>query len=214
MSIESTRSRFPYPMLALAALGAASLTGCVSVGVVRATATDRQGREAVIEVSIYDSPKQKKAGILSKSAASIDLLLLEQGREKPVESFSGPTCSKAGLVPGTYRLRVRRTASRDEGAPPREKSVVDKDLRVRAGEIVRADVILTKFPTTAVLIGAGVAAAGIGVASAVAASNLDVFGGGSRKKAKKCSSNVYLDREARKEELPPLLELLRPLPLR
>ncbi len=209
-----TRNR-PRNLILLAplvALAAASLTGCVSVGVARIKVADPQGVEGVIEVSIYDSPKEKKSEVLSNRGDTIDLLLLEKGREKPLESFSGPKCRKRGLSPGTYRIRIRPSGPQVESAQPPAKIIAQKDLRLGAGEVAHADVILKKFPTTTVLIVAGAAAAGIGVAAAVSVSNLGAFGSGT--KANKCVRHADPGREARAPKLPSLLDLLRPLPAR
>jgi hypothetical protein len=190
-------------------VAAASLTGCVSVGVHRVGASDQQARLGRLEVSVYDSPKQRKAGVLTQSGAYVELLRLEQGRETSIETFTMPSWSKDGLDPGTYRLRLRRHASAPEAGKPRG-TPTDKDLRVGAGETVHADIVLKKFPTTTVLIAAGVVGVGFGVA--VATNPLVGFGSGTT--ATKCVRHLDPDREVPPPDLPPLFDLVRPLPHR
>jgi hypothetical protein len=206
--------------LVLALLVGGSLTGCVSVGVVRLKGVPpgAEGVEGVVavptgdgvvEVSICDSPKSKRAGVPTARPIRLDLLSLEQGREKAVESFSGPTLAKRGLAPGTYRLRVREAAS---GVHRSEAAIVEKDFRVRAGEVTRVEVILKKFPTTAVLIGAGVVAAGVGIAAAASVPNLRGLRSGG-KSSRKCLRGV--ERNPKVEAERPRLPILSsPLPLR
>jgi hypothetical protein len=104
---------------------------------------------------------------------------------------------------------VREAAS---GSHRSEAAIVEKDLRVRAGEVTRVEVILKKFPTTSVLIGAGVVAAGIGIAAATSVPNLGgLLAGG--KSSQNCLRGV--ERNPKVEaELPRLPILSSPLPLR
>jgi hypothetical protein len=198
-------------VFAPAVLSAASLTGCISVGVQRAAGSDPQARLGTLEVSVYDSPKQKKAGVLTQSGAYVELLRLDQGLEKSLEVFATPSWSKAGLEPGTYRLRVRKqsAAPAAEAAKPRG-TPIDKDLRVGAGETVHADIVLKKFPTTTVLIASGVVVAGMAVA--VATAPVVDFKSGTT--ASKCVRRLDPKKEIPPPELPPLFDLVRPLPHR
>jgi hypothetical protein len=108
--------------LVLIAIIGASLSGCVSVGVVRVKGVPpgSDGVEGVVvvptgdgavEISICDTPKSKKAGVPTARPIRIDLFSLEQGLEKAVESVPSPTLSKQDLAAGTYRVRVREAAS-------------------------------------------------------------------------------------------------------
>jgi len=201
--------------MALAALASAGIGGCVSVGVDRSPVPGPQARsEGSIAVRVYDNPKLKKAGVLSAKARAIDLVRLEQGRETVVETFTSPEWSRDGLSTGVYRLRLRRGSAASGPAGASERGAYEKDLRIRAGELARAEVMLKKFPTTAVLVGAGAVAAGIGIAAAAGVGTVRVFDHLGRKAPKKCIRNVDLSPRPAPKELPPIGDLLRPLPLR
>jgi hypothetical protein len=195
-------------ILALATFAATSLGGCVSVGVVRAPASASDVSSSTsLEVRIYDSPGLKKAGVLSQRGRALDVLRSDEGRETLVDSFHSGTWSREGLEPGTYRLRLRRSPA---ASGP---GVYEKDLELRPGEAARVEVILKKFPTTAVLVVAGVAAAGIGAAAAAGVGTVRVFGnGGNGKRApKKCARPVALSPDAARDRPAPP-EVPRPLP--
>ena len=196
-------------ILALAALAGGSLVGCVSVGVLHAPAASTDAASSTsLEVRIYDSPGRKKAGVLSERGRVFDVIRREEARETLVDTFHSGTWSREGLEPGTYRLRLRRST---QASGP---GVYEKDLKLRPGEAARADVILKKFPTTAVLVVAGVAAAGIGAAAAAGVGTVRVFGGSGNGKgsSKKCTRPVALSPDAPRGR-PAAPEVLRPLPL-
>ena len=143
--------------IALAILLSAELSGCVSVSTTRMKAGNPVGTEGSLDVAVYDTPAQVKSGVATDRKVSLGLACLENGRETPVKSFAEPTWSVGELPPGEYRLHLTAAALGSvQSASPR---IVERDIRIRAGEIVRTDVVLKKFPTWTVL---GITA-GVGV---------------------------------------------------
>lgn len=144
---------------ALALLLAVNLSGCVSVGVTRSKAASPAATEGSLDVVVYDTPAQARAGVVSASNMTLDLGRVEKRRETPLQSSPGSTWSFGKLQPGEYRMHLK-------AAPP-APAITEEDLRIKAGEAVRAQVILKKFPTVTVVgVTLGVVAAA-GIAAAV-----------------------------------------------
>jgi len=159
--------------IALAILLSAELSGCVSVSTTRTKAAT-PGADGSLEVAVYDTPAQARAGVLSEPRMSLELGRFEQGREVLLPTTAGSTWSFDSLPPTEYRLRLKAAAKEDGSGPATPPTITDKSIKVAAGEAVRTQVILKKFPTTAVVIG-GVVVVGavVGIAYAVTAHSLD-----------------------------------------
>jgi ElaB/YqjD/DUF883 family membrane-anchored ribosome-binding protein len=140
--------------IALAILLSAELSGCVSVSTTRSKAASPAATPS-LDVGVYDTPSQAQAGVATSRKVSLDLARLENGSETRIQSFGESTWSVGELSPGKYRLHLTAAAlGSAQGASPK---IVERDIRIRAGEIVRTDVVLKKFPTwTVVGITAGV----------------------------------------------------------
>jgi hypothetical protein len=156
------------------------LSGCVSVSLTRSKAVDPVAAGGSLDVAVYDTPAQARAGVTSPTNVHLDLSRLEEGRERSVRNFLGSTCSVDGLAPGEYRLHLKAESASTGTAPPPAPIIRKESIRIKAGESVRAKVILKKFPTWTVVgvtLGVGaVAGALIAATNAVRIDNLHLTG--------------------------------------
>jgi hypothetical protein len=162
--------------VALALVLAADLSGCVSVSSTRTKATGPAGGDGSLDVAVYDTPAQAKAGIPTSGSVSLDLGRLDRGQpERPLQSSSSPAASFGSLAPGEYSLHLKAVAPQGGGSatPP---TITQESIRVAAGETVHTRVILKKFPTVAVVSAVLCVGAVIGIAYGVAASKLSGLG--------------------------------------
>ncbi len=143
--------------VAVALVLAASLSGCVSVGVDTRKAADPNAAGGALEVAVYDTPGKRKAGDTTSGNVSMELGRMEQGREAPVQSSSGATWSLGDLQPGKYRLHLKATEL--GSAPSTAPTIRKEDIQIKAGEVVRTEMVLKKFPVlTVVCVGVGIGA--------------------------------------------------------
>ncbi len=166
--------------VALALILVADLSGCVSVSLRRSKTPDPAAAGGSLDVAVYDTPAQARAGAASPSNVHLDLGRLEEGREGPVQNSLGSTWSVEGLAPGEYRLHLKAEAASTGTVPPPAPTIRKEDIRIKAGESVRARVILKKFPTWTVVgvtLGVGaIAGALIAATNAVRIDNLHLNG--------------------------------------
>jgi hypothetical protein len=159
--------------IVVAILLSAELSGCVSVSTTRTKAA-APGSDGSLEVAVYDTPAQARAGVLSDPRMSLEVGRFEKGREVLLQTAAGSTWSFDSLPPTQYRLRLKAAPKEDGSGPAIPPTITDKSIQVAAGETVRTQVILKKFPTTAVVIGGVVVVGAVaGIAYAVTAHELD-----------------------------------------
>lgn len=127
-----------------------------------------------VEVTIYESSEDYRKGVPTPRKIVSELVRSDVKPERSIYRGTEPTWSVGELEPGRYRLTA--LAVIDQG---REKSLPNQDserFRLRAGERVRAVIVLKKAPVGAILgVSAGVAAL-IGALIALAA--VAAFSGG------------------------------------
>ena len=171
----------------LALVLAAELSGCVSVSTTRTKATGPAGTDGSLEVAVYDTPAQARAGVASISRMSLELGRLEKDREEPLQTSSGSAWSFGSLPPAKYSLHLKAAAQEAGSASSAAPTITQESIKVAAGETVRTQVILKKFPTGAVVGAVLCLGAGIGIAYGVGVSIVGGLGSShlSRSPAKK-----------------------------
>lgn len=150
------RRRFVRVALALSA--PTLLDGCVSVGISRSKPRTPGLPTGTVEVAIYESSGDYRKSATTPRKVVSELVRSDVKPERTVYRGAEPTWTISGLEPGRYRLTA--LAVIDQG---REKSLPNQDserFRLRAGERVRAVIVLKKAPVGAIFgVSAGVAAA-------------------------------------------------------
>lgn len=144
--------------LALGLLAPLSLDGCVSVGISRSRAPGSAPLTGSVEVGIYETAGDLRRNTPSPRKIVSELVRTDLRAEELIYRGTETVWRKSDLPPGRYRLTG--IAAIDEGG--REKSLANRDserFRLRAGESVRAAIVLKKPPVGAILgVSAGVAA--------------------------------------------------------
>lgn len=129
----------------------------MSVGISRSKPRTPGQSTGTIEVVIYESPGDYRRGVPTPRKIVSELVRSDVKPERSIYRGAEPTWSVSGLEPGRYRLTALGVI--DQG---REKSLPNQDserFRLRAGERVRAVIVLKKAPAGAILgVSAGVAA--------------------------------------------------------
>ena len=151
----------------LALVLAAELSGCISVSTTRTKAAGRAGSDGSLDVAVYDTRAQAKAGTPTSGSVSLDLGRLDKGRpETAVQSSSSPSASFGSLAPGEYRLHLKAAAPGGSGSAT-APTITQESIQVAAGETVRTQVILREFPYRAVGGAVLCVGAGVGIAYAI-----------------------------------------------
>ena len=120
--------------VAVALVLAANLSGCVSVSVDTRKAADPKAAGGALEVAVSDTPTKA-----------------------PVQTSLGATWSLGDVQPGKYRLHLK--AMEPGSAPSAAPTIRKEDIQIKAGEVVRTEMILKKFPVlTVVCVAVGVGA--------------------------------------------------------
>lgn len=163
-----------FVRVALALFAPTLLDGCVSVGISRTKPMSPGLTTGTVEVTIYESSEDYRKGVPTPRRIVSELVRSDVKPERSIYRGTEPSWSVGELEPGRYRLTA--LAAIDQG---REKSLPNQDserFRLRAGERVRAVIVLRKAPVGAILgVSAGVAAL-IGALIALAA--VAAFAGG------------------------------------
>lgn len=133
------------------------LDGCVSVGIDRSKPT-AQG-PASLEVRIYETPADRRAGTLTSRRIVSELVRTDVTPEQRVYRGIDPTWTRSDLAPGRYKLTAVAVA--DEGSAEKELPNQDSErFRLRAGESVRATIVIKRAPVGLIAgVSAGVVAA-------------------------------------------------------
>lgn len=153
------------------------LDGCVSVGIDRSKGTAQQQGPASLEVRIYETPSDRNAGTLTSRKIVSELVRTDVNPEQQIYRGIEPTWTRSDLPPGRYKLTAVAVA--DETSA--EKTLPNQDserFRLRAGESVRATIVIKRAPVGAIAgLSAGVLAvviAAIVIASLTFTSGLDI----------------------------------------
>lgn len=152
--------------LLLVALAPFALDGCVSTDVVR-VATTTSGT-AKLEAKVFESVSDSHKDLLSQRTLDWKLFDDRQSTTIPVREGTGNAWSVDGLAPGRYRLQVAWGPKPGDASGNSAGSDNDT-LKLGAGEQAQARIVLSKFPTAAV-VGVGLGILGVALA-AVAAEN-------------------------------------------
>lgn len=150
------------------------LDGCVSVGIDRSKRTGQEQRAASLEVRIYETPSDLRAGTLTSRRIVSELVRTDVTPDQSVYRGIEPTWTRSDLPPGRYKLTAVAVA--DETSA--EKALPNQDserFRLRAGESVRATILIKRAPIGAIAgVSAGVAAAVIAAIVIASLSFLDI----------------------------------------
>jgi hypothetical protein len=150
------------------------LDGCVSVGIDRSKREGQDRGAATLEVRIYETPSDLRSGVLTSRKIVSELVRTDVSPEQRIYRGVDPTWTRSDLSPGRYRLTA--VAVLDE--TPAEKPLPNQDserFRLRAGESVRATILLKRAPVGAIAgVSAGVAAAIIAAVVIASLSFLDI----------------------------------------
>jgi len=146
--------------MSLVLIGIIAGGGCVSVGVRPPERREGRASQCAIEVNVYESLKDRKAGPRTTRIIVSELWRKEHGGKTLVREVREAHWSMADLEPGRYVLRVKRWVDSD-GQVQRLPSSDRASFAVAAGEQVRVDVVLrhprrlvTAGVIVAVLVGA------------------------------------------------------------
>lgn len=133
------------------------LDGCVSVGIDRSKPTG-QG-PATLEVRIYETPSDRSAGTLTSRRIVSELVRTDVSPEQRIYRGADPTWTRSDLAPGRYRLTAVAVADETSAEKPLPNQDSER-FRLRAGESVRAAIIVRRAPVGAIAgLSAGVVAA-------------------------------------------------------
>lgn len=150
------------------------LDGCVSVGIDRTKRAAQDQGPASLEVRIYETPSDLRAGTLTPRRIVSELVRTDVTPEQQIYRGVEPTWTRSDLPPGRYRLTAVAVA--DENAT--EKELPDQDsesFRLRAGESVRATILLKKAPVALIAgVSAGIAGAIIAAIAIASIAFLDI----------------------------------------
>lgn len=146
--------------LLIVALAPLTFDACVSTEVVRVTTTTTE--TATLETKVFESVSDSRKDVLSQRTLAWKLFDDRQSATVPVREGTGNAWSADGLAPGRYRLQV------EWGPKPGDTSGnsagSDKDtLKLGPGEKAQARIVLSKFPTAAV-VGVGLGIVGVAIA--------------------------------------------------
>lgn len=136
--------------LALGALIPVAFDGCVSVGITRSRPLNPASGAGSVQVRIYETPADAKAGVASPRKIVSELVRTDVKPEQRVYRGSEAIWSLADLAPGRYRL----TALSIVDANGEEKPLPNQDterFRLRPGESVTAMIVIKKAPVGAIL---------------------------------------------------------------
>lgn len=143
--------------LVLVALVPITFDGCVSTEVVRVGTTAET--TASLEAKVFESVSDSKTDALSQRTFSWKLFDDRESATIPVREGTGNAWSADKLTPGRYRLEVAWGPKPGDASGNSAGS--DKDtLKLGPGEKAQARIVLSKFPTAAV-VGVGLGIAGI-----------------------------------------------------
>jgi hypothetical protein len=146
--------------LLLVALAPVTLDACVSTEVVRVAKTTTE--TATLEAKVFESVSDSHTDVLSRRTLAWKLFDDRQSTTVPVREGTGNAWSADSLAPGRYRLNVEWGPTPGDASGNSAGS--DKDtLKLGPGEKVQARIVLSKFPTAAV-VGVGLGALGIALA--------------------------------------------------
>ncbi len=152
--------------LLLVALAPLAFDGCVSTEVVRITSTTTE--TATLEAKVFESVSDSHKDVLSQRTLAWKLFDDRQSTTIPVREGSGNAWSADKLAPGRYRLQVEWGPKPGDASGNSAGSDNDT-LKLGPGEQAQARIVLSKFPTAAV-VGVGLGVLGIALA-VVAAEN-------------------------------------------
>jgi hypothetical protein len=149
------------------------LDGCVSVGIDRSKRDPRAQGLASLEVRIYETPGDLREDKLTSRKIVSELIRSDVSPEQRIYRGADPTWARSDLLPGRYRLTA--VAVIDESSS--EKPLPNQDserFRLRAGESVRATILLKRAPVGAI---AGVSAGVVAVIiAAIVIASLSFYG--------------------------------------
>lgn len=139
--------------LLLVALVPVALDGCVSVGVSRRP-LGTPGEASAVSVAFFEKTKDRDANRPLSSPVFSRLLRAEEGGAETVAARSmASRWSLEGLPPGRYRLEATKRIDAHGDVVPLSDPV-DEKLDLRAGETLKADVVLSKVPVFWVVLAA------------------------------------------------------------
>ena len=149
------------------------LDGCVSVGIDRSKRTGQEQGPASLEVQIYETPADRRAGTLTPRRIVSELVRTDVTPEQRVYRGTEATWTRTDLRPGRYKLTAVAVVDDNSG----EKELANQDserFRLRAGESVRATILIKRAPVGAIAgVSAGVLAA---VIAAIVIASLSFLG--------------------------------------
>lgn len=150
------------------------LDGCVSVGIDRSKRTGAEQGPASLEVRIYETPADRRAGTLTSRRIVSELVRTDLTPEERVYRGVDPTWTRSDLAPGRYKLTAVAVA--DEGSGEKELPNQDSErFRLRAGESVRATIVIKRPPAGLIAgVSAGVVAAIVAAIVIASLSFLDI----------------------------------------
>ena len=170
------RRHWGFP-LALGALIPAAFDGCVSVGITRSRPPNPAFGAGSVQVRIYETPADAKAGVVSSRKIVSELVRTDVKPEQSVYRGSEAIWSRTDLAPGRYRLSALSIIDANGEERPLPNQDTER-FRLRPGESVRAAIVIKKAPVGAILgVSIGVAALVVGlalVALAAALGGLDL----------------------------------------
>ncbi len=144
----------------IVALAPLTFDACVSTEVVRVTTTTTE--TATLEAKVFESVSDSRKDVLSQRTLAWKLFDDRQSATVPVREGTGNAWSVDGLAPGRYRLNVEWGPKPGDASGNSAGS--DKDtLKLGPGEKAQARIVLSKFPTAAV-VGVGLGIVGIAIA--------------------------------------------------
>lgn len=121
------------------------LDGCVSVGIDRTKRPGGVQGPASLEVRIYETPDDKRAGTLTPRRIVSELVRTDVEPEQRVYRGIEPTWTRSDLAPGRYKLTAVAVAEEGAGEKPLPNQDSER-FRLRAGESVLATIVIKRPP--------------------------------------------------------------------
>jgi hypothetical protein len=144
----------------LVALIPITTDACVSTEVVRIAKTTTE--TATLEARVFESASDSRKDVLSQRTLAWKLFDDRQSATVPIREGTGNAWSADGLAHGRYRLNVEWGPKPGDASGSSAGS--DRDtLQLAPGEKAQARIVLSKFPTAAV-VGVGLGALGVALA--------------------------------------------------